>query len=218
MNNYITLYGEVLGYPNQVSVDKRGKAYYSFSLAAERVSGIKDIVPILVEEGTPAFKSLVEIDQKKDLLETKLLITGRIRTRNLRVEESSRLQISVRAQEIKEQEYEGDNNGVVMTAFVCKVGELRTTPRGIRITDMTLACWREDGSGVSDYIPAITWNGTAVRASENLKVGDCIELRGRLQSREYTKEQENGETEVRTCYELSIEKFEKAKMPEKKES
>ena len=30
MNNYITLYGEPLEYPHQVSVDKRGVAYYVF--------------------------------------------------------------------------------------------------------------------------------------------------------------------------------------------
>ena len=122
--------------------------------------------------------------------------------------EHSKLYISVRAQEITDQEYEGDTNGVVLTGFVCKKGDMRTTPRGIRITDMILACWREDDeSNVSDYIPAITWNGTAARAADNLNVGDCIEVRGRLQSREYTKELEHGETEVRTCYELSIEEY-----------
>ena len=58
MNNYITLYGEPLEYPHQVSVDKRGVAYYGFNMATERVSGIKDITQVIVEEGTPAFKSL----------------------------------------------------------------------------------------------------------------------------------------------------------------
>ena len=239
MNNYITLYGEPLEYPHQVSVDKRGVAYYGFNMATERVSGIKDITQVIVEEGTPAFKSLTAIDQVKDLLDCKLLVTGRIRTRNIKQKdtdssrakekehdkkehdkkehgeknqaaekEHSKLYISVRAQEITDQEYEGDTNGVVLTGFVCKKGDMRTTPRGIRITDMILACWREDDeSNVSDYIPAITWNGTAARAAENLNVGDCIEVRGRLQSREYTKELEHGETEVRTCYELSIEEY-----------
>lgn len=228
MNNYITLYGEPLEYPHQVSVDKRGVAYYGFNMATERVSGIKDITQVIVEEGTPAFKSLTAIDQVKDLLDCKLLVTGRIRTRNIKrnntdsrtkekgqdkknqaaEKEHSKLYISVRAQEIADQEYEGDTNGVVLTGFVCKKGDMRTTPRGIRITDMILACWREDDeSNVSDYIPAITWNGTAARAAENLNVGECIEVRGRLQSREYTKELEHGETEVRTCYELSIEEY-----------
>ena len=239
MNNYITLYGEPLEYPHQVSVDKRGVAYYGFNMATERVSGIKDITQVIVEEGTPAFESLTAIDQVKDLLDCKLLVTGRIRTRNIKrkdtdsrtkekehdkknqaaekehdkknqaaEKEHSKLYISVRAHEITDQEYEGDTNGVVLTGFVCKKGDMRTTPRGIRITDMILACWREDDeSNVSDYIPAITWNGTAARAAENLNVGDCIEVRGRLQSREYTKELEHGETEVRTCYELSIEEY-----------
>lgn len=228
MNNYITLYGEPLEYPHQVSVDKRGVAYYGFNMATERVSGIKDITQVIVEEGTPAFESLTAIDQVKDLLDCKLLVTGRIRTRNIKrnntdsrtkekgqgkknqaaEKEHSKLHISVRAQEITDEEYTGDTNGVIMTGYVCKIGDMRTTPRGIRITDMVLACWREDESGVSDYIPAITWNGTAARAAENLKVGDCIEVQGRLQSREYTKELEHEKTEVRTCYELSIEKYE----------
>lgn len=236
MNNYITLYGEPLEYPHQVSVDKRGVAYYGFDMATERVSGIKDITQVIVEEGTPAFESLTAIDQVKDLLDCKLLVTGRIRTRNIKrnntdsrtkekehdkknqaaEKEHSKLYISVRAQEITDQEYEGDTNGVVLTGFVCKKGDMRTTPRGIRITDMILACWREDDeSNVSDYIPAITWNGTAARAAENLNVGDCIEVRGRLQSREYTKELEHGETEVRTCYELSIEEYQVVEPAEK---
>lgn len=46
MNNYITLYGEPLEYPHQVSVDKRGVAYYGFDMATERVSGIKDITQV----------------------------------------------------------------------------------------------------------------------------------------------------------------------------
>lgn len=221
MNNYITLYGEPLEYPHQVSVDKRGVAYYGFDMVTERVSGIKDITQVIVEEGTTAFESLRKIDLVKDLLDCKLLVTGRIRTRNIKrkdtdsnsknqgtEKEHSKLYISVRAQEITDQEYEGDTNGVILTGFVCKKGDMRITPRGIRITDMILACWREgDESNVSDYIPAITWNGTAARAADNLNVGDCIEVRGRLQSREYTKELEHGENEVRTCYELSIEEY-----------
>ena len=159
MNNYITLYGEPLEYPHQVSVDKRGVAYYGFNMATERVSGIKDITQVIVEEGTPAFKSLTAIDQVKDLLDCKLLVTGRIRTRNIKrnntdsrtkekgqdkknqaaEKEHSKLYISVRAQEITDQEYEGDTNGVVLTGFVCKKGDMRTTPRGIRIAPVIAA-------------------------------------------------------------------------------
>ena len=135
MNNYITLYGEPLEYPHQVSVDKQGTAYYGFSIATERVSGIKDITQVIVEEGTPAFESLVAIDKNKDILQIKLKVTGRIRTRNLEGKEHSKLHISVRAQEITDEEYTGDTNGVIMTGYVCKIGDMRTTPRGDRKID-----------------------------------------------------------------------------------
>ena len=81
------------------------------------------------------------------------------------------------------------------------------TPRGILIADLVLAVNREDGSNISDYIPSIMWNGTAKRAKKKLHVGDCIEVVGRLQSREYIRKLGDGEKEPRTCLELSINKY-----------
>ena len=52
MNNFISLYGEVLDYPQQASVDKKGTEYYKFNIAVQRESGIIDILPIVVEEDT----------------------------------------------------------------------------------------------------------------------------------------------------------------------
>ncbi len=226
MNNYITLYGTPLQYPHQVSVDKHGTAYYGFKIATERPrSGIKDITKVIVEEGTEAFKSLVALDYEKDLLDdVKLLVTGRICTRNLKPKEKTdgkkhaKLNITVRADTITDQQYEGDTNGVVLTGYVCKIGEMRSTPRGMRITDMIIACDREDIKNVSDYIPAITWNGNAARAALMLEVGNCIEVRGRLQSREYIKRLEDETEETRTCYELSIEKWKKVPDEQKREA
>ena len=50
MNNYITLYGEPLEYPHQVSVDKRGVAYYGFNMATERVMN-KQITRLTLDVG-----------------------------------------------------------------------------------------------------------------------------------------------------------------------
>ena len=36
MNNFISLYGEVLDYPQQASIDKKGTEYYKFNLAVQR--------------------------------------------------------------------------------------------------------------------------------------------------------------------------------------
>lgn len=217
-NNYILLYGEPVDYPQQVSVDKQGKAYYKFNAAVQRESGIIDILPIVVEEDSEAYNSLADIDEKGEIVGAQLLIIGEVRTRNLKgigKEENGKLDISIRAFEIKEDDnYKGVSNKVIVTGHVCKPVPIRETPRGLVIADITLAVNREDGSHTSDYIPSIMWNGTAKRAKEKLKIGDCLEVVGRLQSREYIKELGNGEKEPRTCYELSVNSYELLKKSE----
>lgn len=201
--NQITLYGQLVDYPKQASVDKRGKAYYKLHIASERESGIVDTLPVLLEEGTDAYNYLVELDSKKDITGLMFLIEGRVHTRSYRTKNgSNQLNITVRAETIEERsEYSENTNAVGMIANVCKMKGMRITPRGIRITDIMLMCG-------PDYIPAIAWNGTAIRVAERLQKGDKIFLQGRLQSRRYRKELKNGETEYRTCYELSIERYE----------
>ena len=83
MNNFILLYGEVLDYPQQASIDKKGTEYYKFNLAVQRESGIIDILPIVVEEDTAAYNALADIDEKGEVVGAQLLITGEIRTKRL---------------------------------------------------------------------------------------------------------------------------------------
>jgi len=59
----------------------------------------------------------------------------------------------------------------------------------------------------SDYIPCIAWGRNAAYA-ESLGVGTKLMLEGRLQSREYKKKLEDGSTEVRKAFEVSIVKLE----------
>lgn len=211
-NNYILLYGKPVDYPQQASVDKKGKAYYKFNVAVERGSGIIDILPIVVEEDTGTYNTLADIDEKGEIVGAQLVIKGEVRTRNLN---SGKLDISIRAFEITEdRSYNGVTNRVIITGHICKEISTRKTPRGITIADVILAVNREDGSDLSDYIPSIMWNGTAIRASERLHIGDTIEAEGQLQSREYIKVLENRDKEPRTCYELSVRKYEILKTSE----
>lgn len=214
-NNYILLFGEPVDYPQQVSVDRHGKAYYKFNMAVERGSGIIDILPIVVEEDTAAYNALADIDEKGEIVGAQLVIKGEVRTRDLKGKDSRKLDISVRAFEITEDDnYKGNTNRVIITGHICKEILTRTTPRGVTIADAILAVNREDGSNLSDYIPSIMWNSTATRASKKLRVGDVIEAVGRLQSREYIKDLGDGEKEPRTCYELSVSKYEILKTSE----
>ena len=56
-------------------------------------------------------------------------------------------------------------------------------------------------------IPCITWGRNALYTS-GLDVGSRVKLYGRIQSREYTKNLSDTETETRTAYEVSVSKIE----------
>ena len=59
----------------------------------------------------------------------------------------------------------------------------------------------------SDYIPAIAW-GRNARFCQNIEVGTKVKITGRVQSRNYEKKFEDGTTQTRTAYEVSISSLE----------
>ena len=83
---------------------------------------------------------------------------------------------------------------------VCKPTTLRRTPLGRLICDIMLAVNRRYGR--SDYLPCIAWGNLAQEASE-LAVGDGIRLHGRIQSRQYIKNEGGAEVE-KTAFEVSV--------------
>ena len=83
---------------------------------------------------------------------------------------------------------------------MCKAPVYRHTPLGREICDIMLAVNRDRGK--SDYIPCIFWGNKAYYVKQ-CKVGDCLRVAGRIQSREYTKD-----GAVKTAYELSVNLFE----------
>ena len=78
------------------------------------------------------------------------------------------------------------------------------TPFGREIADLMLAVNRSYGR--SDYLPCICWGLTAREAALR-EVGAKLALRGRIQSRRYLKQTENG-TEERTAFEVSAAEIE----------
>lgn len=90
-------------------------------------------------------------------------------------------------------------NEVTLFGPLCKDPNYRRTPLGREICDVMLAVPRAFHR--ADYLPCILWGKTAQEAS-CCHTGDCIQISGRLQSRQYTKVTETGQ-ETRTAYEIS---------------
>ena len=118
------------------------------------------------------------------------------------VDGKSRLIVVFFALEVSE--YKGNENEVELTGFFCKPPVHRTTPLGRDICDVLLAVNRDRQR--SDYVPLIVWGRTA-RYIARLDVGARVRIKGRLQSRVYQKQTEQGVVE-KTAYEVSVNRIE----------
>ena len=205
-NNNITLAGVVereLEYSHEVL----GEGFYVFMLKCSRTSGNKDTLPVIISE------------RLTDIMEIKVgqvvTVLGQIRSFNRHVDDvKSKLILSVFARELEilaqdatELPFEENVNTVMLDAYICKSPIYRCTPKGREIADILVAVNRPYGK--SDYIPCIAW-GRNARFAGGLEVGEHIQIRGRFQSREYTKRISDSEVETRTAYEVSVSRIDYA--------
>ena len=202
-NNYLTLVGKVTG-EKKFSHEIYGEKFYSFNLSIPRLSGNADIIPITISERLITDEMLQE--------GKKLLIKGQFRSYNSYENERNKLILTVFAKDVEElkevEEEESDivrkeetTNEVVLIGFVCKKPIYRQTPFGREIADLLLAVNRAYNK--SDYIPTIAW-GRNARFCQNLEVGAQVKIVGRVQSRQYEKKYEDGTSEMKVAYEVSI--------------
>ena len=202
-NNYLTLVGKVTG-EKKFSHEIYGERFYIFNLEIPRLSGNEDIIPITVSE------RLINDDMLQE--GKKLLVKGQFRSYNSYENEKNKLILTVFAKDIAEvaenNEEENDivrkdtiTNEVVLIGYICKKPIYRQTPFGREIADLLLAVNRAYNK--SDYIPSIAW-GRNARFCQNLEVGTRVKVVGRVQSRTYEKKFEDGTSETRIAYEVSI--------------
>ena len=217
-NNYLTLVGEVTG-EKRFSHEIYGERFYIFDLVIPRLSGNADIIPVTVSERLITEEMLIP--------GKKLMVKGQFRSYNSYENEKNKLILTVFAKDIvevvenKEEENEMSlkdtiTNEVVLIGYICKKPIYRQTPFGREIADLLLAVNRAYNK--SDYIPTIAW-GRNARFCQNLEVGTQVKIVGRVQSRQYEKKFEDGTSEMRVAYEVSIGSLEiiNEEEPEKEE-
>jgi len=175
-----------------------GEIFYTFVLGIERRSGYMDEINIMVSERL-IFEQTLRIN---DFVEIK----GQVRTYNEFTEGKNKLNVVVFAKEICISDNFGYNeNYIYLEGFLCKPPLKRTSPLGRDICDLMLAVNRMYNK--SDYIPCIAWGRNAGYA-EQLGVGTKLAIEGRIQSREYRKKFDDGTSEMRKAYEVSVVKLE----------
>lgn len=188
--NQIQLRGYLSGTPD-FSHENHGRKFYRFFLEVPRLSGVSDILPVIAEDIL-----LTHLDIAEGCM---LLVTGQIRSHNVKSDGKRHLLIFVFAGNVTCEAGE-PTNLCTLSGPVCREPHYRRTPLGREICDVMLAVPRFFRR--ADYLPCIFWGRNALEASR-CQVREDIELTGRLQSRVYTKQTENGPQE-RTAYEVSV--------------
>jgi len=171
------------------SHESRGLRFYTFPLETLRLSGAADRLNVVVRE------SLLPMLPDEG---GRVRVEGELRSFNNRSGVGSRLVLTVYARTV-EPGGGPDDNHILLTGAVCKAPNYRVTPMGREICDIILAVSRRYRR--SDYIPVIVW-GAQARELSLCPVGTQLSVRGRLQSREYTK-LIDGEAVRRRAYEVS---------------
>ncbi len=203
-NNHLVLVGKVTS-EKTYSHEIYGEKFYIFDLEVPRLSSAVDIIPITVSE-----RLLTNLDLE---IGKKLCIHGQFRSYNSYQNERNKLILTVFAKDIVEVEEQEENeekkdvvtNEVTLSGYVCKKPIYRQTPFDREISDLLLAVNRAYNK--SDYIPCIAW-GRNARFCQNMEVGTEVKIIGRVQSRKYEKKFEDGTSETRVAYEVSISSME----------
>ena len=150
-------------------------------------------------------------------VDKKVVVEGQFRSYNSYQNEKNKLVLTVFAKDVQFIENQDEeiqaskdlvSNEVILNGYICKKPIYRQTPFGREIADLLLAVNRAYNK--SDYIPCIAW-GRNARFCENIEVGTEVRIIGRVQSRTYEKKYEDGTSETKVAYEVSISSLEVVK-------
>lgn len=187
--NQITLRGSLVSLP-QFSHENHGRRFFRFFLEVPRLSGAVDTLPVIAEEGILLGTDLSDGNM--------LTVAGQVRSHNVRYDGKRHLLIFAFANALLCEDGEPIND-VLLEGPICREPTYRRTPLGREICDVMLAIPRAFRR--ADYLPCILWGRTAMEIAR-CHTRDILQIRGRLQSRIYTKITESG-SEERTAYEIS---------------
>lgn len=169
--------------------------YYKAELLVERENGLEDLLNLKFKRFSCPYKE-----------NDKISLTGNIRTFSRKLDnDKSKVDIYVFTYfDIPEVTA---NNIVELDGKICKKGDLRKTRNGKDVIDFIIANnISNDTSSLNCYLPVVAWGKQAKQISK-LPVGSIINIKGELRSREYKKQLDNGNFEIRIAHEVVVKEI-----------
>lgn len=198
-NNYVRLTG-VLVTPFAYSHINHDKEFWKATLGVKRLSGVEDLIPIVMEK-----KYLEDITLCEGAV---LKIRGILRT-HFKPSKYKSIELYVLGYEVTaisgEFEYE---NEVYLRAKMSKYAKpiLRFTPFGRQIITFTLQQENRNCKHTFNF-SCIAW-GSSARRIANVEAERILTIRGRFQSRVYEKRIDNMNSIFIQTHEISVNKIE----------
>lgn len=167
-----------------------GEPIYRARMAVRRKSGAEDYIILQMGMHT--------VGRRVDMLSAgeKLSVSGQLRGYQRDAVARTILVMHVLAMREGGEE---DNNLVSLNGLLMRAPVFRITPQGREICDLMVRAQRGD-KWVN--VPVIAF-GRVARWASMLECGERVKVRGRLQSREYTRRTEDGTDAVITTHEVA---------------
>lgn len=192
-NNVVRLIGTVTTEP-EFNYKSQKVDYYKIEMEVKRNSGAVDIVPIVF--------SREKLSPENTIKGKRIQVCGKYKSHSLYKSGRHKLLLYVLADSMEESDVSEDFNEIYLEGVLCKNPIVRDTPKGRVIADLMVAINGSTPREQSSYIPCIAWGGEAKRVA-NYVVGEKVQLKGRVQSRDYIKKIDEDNCETRTAYEIS---------------
>ena len=188
--NEVYITGVLVGAPRFVS-DRYGERMYELEMIATRNSGAEDAVLLHVGEYKLGNRVAGMVPGAV------VRVLGEIRWYK---EDETRNRLGVHVHDMSLENVELGNNLVRLTGALCKEPIFRWTPNGRAVCELMVKAVRKGGRYTK--VPVIAW-GECAKWAKGLERGQRVELQGRMQSRDYDKEQEDGTVKVLRTTEVS---------------
>lgn len=141
---------------------------YMAKLETVRPSGVPDEVTVVFAEDVP-YRACngIEFDVMQEFVEgSRLLLTGKVQT--LKDFQSGRLLVYILADFVAVSEKAVEQDEAAVRGVIANKPTYRETPRGKRITDITVKV-RNELTGGNCYLPCICWQEQADEGGERLR-------------------------------------------------
>lgn len=166
--------------------------FYKAELVSKQDNGKENIINLKFKRFSNPYQENEEIS-----------LIGNIRTYSQKLDVGSRVEVYTFTYFDLPENIETINEAYI-DGRICKKGDLRKTKSGKDVIDFIIANnLKTENQSLNCYIPCVAWGKLAKEIAKK-NIGDYLQVKGQLQSREYKKKISENDFEIKVAHEVNI--------------